>query len=252
MIDPFGDLRSFRPDVEGPDPERIKARAAQIRAGRARMVGVAAALLLVSASAVLLFPESERKQTGLATPARPPVESSPQALEGGLASGASPSAGSEVPSSGAAPAQSHGEPAPVKMGGSARLNSSGARLRLEIELSGETASTAMPTVMRLKVCNDQLSTVTVQFETQQRYDFEIVRPSDGTLVWRWGATKRFEAAPGSETFQPGCRIFAEESWGATDQQGGQAPPGEYRVTGMLTLKPSLRSEPKRVCAIACP
>lgn len=246
MSDPLERLRGFDLKAEAPDSQRIRERARQIQVRRYQMAGGLAALLVLIASAALFRPSADRRDVALPrTSPAPQVETPALGTVGEELSVHSSSDQLQSP-----PAQldqqSGTASAPMRAGAG---GTSASTLRAELELSRETTSPAAPVILRLKVCNDGSSGVTVSFPTSQRYDFEI-HDSGGDLIWRWGATRAFEQVTGSETFSPGCKVVAEESWNGTNQQG-QPVRGSYKAFGILTSSPNYRSPQKNVCAFMC-
>lgn len=247
MSDPLERFRNINPKAEAPDPQLIRERAHRIQMRRYQAVGAFALIFVLLAGFALFRPTNV--QNNLAspkvspTPRIEPVEEQAQSAPlSELAAGQTPPTAETAEGEAASPSGSRGA---VGAPGT-----SGTGLRAELELSGERASSTMPVVMRLKACNDTDSNITLKFSTSQRYDFEVKDSSD-QVIWRWSDGRLFQQAEGSETFPPGCKLLAEESWNATQQGGRPAPPGSYNVTGIITFRDPIRSAPKKVCAVTC-
>jgi hypothetical protein len=99
-----------------------------------------------------------------------------------------------------------------------------------------TATTDDGLTLSLRIENAGPEAVTLDFRTGQRAEFTAY-PADGEgtdsdvegadPVWRYGASRMFTQALGSETLGPGEGVGYEGSW--------QAPPaGTYRVVGEAT------------------
>lgn len=240
MSDPFDKLRNFDAGVGSPDPQQIRARANQIKARRYQAMGAMAAILIVSTAAFLFRPTTGSK-IAIRSPAPTAQPSpSPESVtdpEGQTRLGQAPAPATPAPSQKRAASESSAALAPSQ--------SDQPGLRVELELSHETASPSNPVTLRLSVCNDQPTETTLQFNTSQRYDFEVLR-QDGSVAWRWSADMQFLQATGSETFQPGCRTIGQEAW-----NGDPHPPGTYQARGRLTSNPPFESATKKICVRAC-
>jgi hypothetical protein len=79
----------------------------------------------------------------------------------------------------------------------------------------------------LHVTNVTEESVTLEFTSGQRFDFEVGLPG-GESVWRWSADKLFVQALGQEVLLPGESRQYDAEWVAP--AGG----GEYVATGWLT------------------
>lgn len=82
--------------------------------------------------------------------------------------------------------------------------------------------------LSLQVTNASQATVTLQFNSGQRYDFAV---RDGAReVWRWSADMGFTQALGSETLAPGeTRTYAER-WPADPALAGRTLTAVGRLT----------------------
>lgn len=244
MSDPFDKLRNFDANVESPDPKLIRDRARQIKVRRYQAVGAMGAILVVVTSALLFRPTTSTK---IASPRQAATPSASPRAESGLQGAQAPVPGEPGGTEATGPAAAAAE---SRAGARSSSQAATAKVRVELELSGETASAGNPVTFRLSVCNDQSSSVTLNFNSSQRFDIEVLR-GDGSVVWRWGADKQFAQVTGSETFPAGCRLIGEERWDGTAQGGEPLPPGDYLSRGRLTSNPAFDSGTRKVCVVAC-
>lgn len=86
----------------------------------------------------------------------------------------------------------------------------------------------------VSVANKGLTPVELVFTSTQRYDFIALK--DGEEVWRWSKGKVFAMVLGHLRLEPGEVRGYAETWNP-----GDAEPGEYTVTGMVTSQPPLRA-----------
>ena len=83
--------------------------------------------------------------------------------------------------------------------------------------------------MELVLANEGSDSVTLEFTSSQRYDFEI-RNADDEVVWRWSHEMGFAQVLGSETVTVGGgRHYEEECTRRLDT-------GTYRVIGYITAR----------------
>lgn len=81
----------------------------------------------------------------------------------------------------------------------------------------------------LHVMNLTEEALTLEFDTAQRYDFEVAR-ADGAVVWRWSDDMMFAQVEGRESLEPGESRRYEETWIAP--KSGET----YMATGRLTSR----------------
>lgn len=248
MSDPLERFRNIGSGAEAPDPQLIRERAQRIQMRRYQAVGAFALIFVLLAGFALFRPTNV--QNNLAGPKVSPTPKLEQVEENAQSAPLSEIAAGRTATTPNAAEQDTASSSGSRSAVGAEGGRSGTGLRAELALSNGTASTTMPVVIRLTVCNDSNSNITLTFSTSQRYDFEVKNSSD-QVVWRWSADKLFQQAEGSETFSPGCRLLGEESWNATQDDGRPAPPGSYDVTGVVTYRDPIRSAPKKVCAVTC-
>ena len=123
----------------------------------------------------------------------------------------------------------------------APANDASSKPELEATLTVTDQMIGRGKTFTLKVCNVSSATVTRDFGTSQRYDFEVSRR--GKLVWRWSDGQMFSQVIGSESWKPkGCKSWSE-SWDASTADGGRAPAGDYEAVGILKAQPELRTSP---------
>ena len=99
-----------------------------------------------------------------------------------------------------------------------------------------TATTDDGIALSLRIENAGPEPVTLDFRTGQRAEFTAY-PAEGDasgsdkeqtdLVWRYGASRMFTQALGSETLAPGEAVSYEGTW-------RDPPAGTYRIVGEAT------------------
>jgi hypothetical protein len=255
MSDPFERLvRSGGAEV-APDLDAIRLRAHRLR--RRRQTGLAsagaAAMAIIAVVGVLLTtgPGEEKASRSLAdavqetdAPARAPAVGNVTVDEGQskasrTVGGSAATAGGTV-QPGSAPA-AEGE---TTSGDSAALGAARAPEQTELEatLAVEDQMLGRGKTFTLKVCNVTSGTVSREFSSSQRYDFEVSK--DDKLVWRWSDGQMFSQVIGSESWKPKeCKSWSE-NWDASTSDGGRAPAGDYVAVGILKAQPELRTSPK--------
>lgn len=82
-------------------------------------------------------------------------------------------------------------------------------------------------VLTLTARNVTDATVTLEFSSSQRYDFQV-EDSSGTTVWSWSDDRGFAQVLGEETVAPG----EELTWTETVT----LQPGDYTAVGMVTTR----------------
>jgi hypothetical protein len=252
MSDPLERFRELElRHTDAADPRRIRERAQRIQMRRYQVAGGLAIAVVLLAGAALFKPGTALNELASPSTSPTPLLEVPAQSTTEIPPASQPAApvlsqpSQESPDSGARLGSSSG------VASSGRAPTTGPPpLRAELELSHETASPTNPVVMRLKVCNDGGNNVTLSFSTSQRYDFEI-KNSAGELFWRWSDGRVFEQATGNETFVPGCKLLAEETWNGSDPNGRPVGAGSYEATGIVTYRDPIKSPAKKVCAITC-
>ncbi|HEX6133217.1 MAG TPA: BsuPI-related putative proteinase inhibitor [Longimicrobiales bacterium] len=100
-----------------------------------------------------------------------------------------------------APGLDVGAGSPEELGASLNVRVMGDSVRLEVH-----------------VTNVAGSPVALEFDTTQRYDFEISR-AGGERIWRWSDGMMFGQATGREVLQPGGSLRYVASWSGRGQEG---------------------------------
>jgi hypothetical protein len=80
--------------------------------------------------------------------------------------------------------------------------------------------------LELHVTNVASSPIPLEFNTTQRYDFEVSE-LDGDRVWRWSDGRAFGEALGREVLQPGESRRYAAAWAADGREG------EYVATARI-------------------
>lgn len=263
MSDPLDRLRDLGQSdlgLEPPSADEIKSRAKKIQARRTTALvasgGTAALVMVVALSFIALRPGTTGLQLASepAGPSGPGAQAEQQAPEESFARevgtpAQDPFAGkaqTTTRSSGAS--EGSGDLTPLAGGVTA---GQAKPIRVEIELSSGTVTLGQPVTMKLRVCNDSANEVEVQFNTAQRYDFEVTDPRSRNVVWRWSHDKAFAQVTGTERFRPGCRVVGEETWNGSNEQGQPLSPGRYEIAGILTSNPPQRTPAKTICVTTC-
>jgi hypothetical protein len=102
--------------------------------------------------------------------------------------------------------------------------------------------------LTLKVCNQFDSTITRNFGTSQRYEFEVYQ--GGSKVWRWSHDKTFAQTTGSLSWKAHeCKSWTDV-WDGTDDAGTPRGPGKYSAVGWLAGN-SERSKLVSFCLDVC-
>jgi hypothetical protein len=114
-------------------------------------------------------------------------------------------------------------------------------IALTLKLDKQTYRPTDPIKMTLTVKNTRKETVTLEFSSGQRYDFEIRRGKDGKgeIVWQWARGRMFAQMLTSTKLEPGKTLSFTET--ATKERIGPArwtpltlAAGVYTVTAKLT------------------
>ena len=82
-----------------------------------------------------------------------------------------------------------------------------------------------------------------RFNSGQTYDFLITDASSGREVWRWSHGNLFTQVVRSDSIRAEGKWQFEVSWDGRDNDGNLVPPGEYRVTGVITSLPRVQGSP---------
>lgn len=256
MSDPLSRLGSLGSSERAPDLDAIKLRAHRIR--RRRQTGLAsagaAAMAVIAVVGVLLAtgPGDERGTTSLAealdtagTPTPAALEyRAPSAVksvpESQRVSGGSTTSGAAGGVSGASPSTASRSDATKGEVALAPAADSEAKDDLTVTLEVADQMIGRGKTFTLKACNSMSETVTREFGTSQRYDFEV-SDADGRLVWRWSDGMFFTQVVGEETWKAReCKEWSED-WDGSTSDGGRAPAGDYTAVGVLEASPETRT-----------
>jgi len=78
-------------------------------------------------------------------------------------------------------------------------------------------------------CNVSPGTITLRYNTGQRFDFATFR--DGREVWRWSDNQFFTQAAGTEVLRPGeCRTYTA-TWDLRNKQGNYVAIDAFQIRG---------------------
>lgn len=83
---------------------------------------------------------------------------------------------------------------------------------LEVETGRDTVNFV------LHLTNSGTQPLVLEFNSTQRYDFEVRTPA-GAEVWRWSSDRMFGQAMGSETIPAGDSREFRDSWAAGGRKG---------------------------------
>ena len=252
MSDPLSRLGSLGSHVAPPDLDAIKLRAHRLR--RRRQTGLAgagaAALAVIAVVGVLLAtgPSGEKATTSLAEALDASTTPTPRALgverlqsrEGSDAvAGGSVTSGSGV--SGAAPSSAAEQNSASKGAAMMAPSQDAANDALTATITVEDQMLGRGKTFTLKVCNTSAATVSRDFGTSQRFDFEV-SDTNGKLVWRWSDGMVFTQVVGSESWKgKECKEWSED-WDGSRSDGGRAPAGDYSAVGVLKSSPETRTD----------
>ena len=261
--DPLERLGALGSAVGSPDLDAIKLRAHRIR--RRRQTGLAsagaAAMAIVAVVGVLLVtgPGGEKASSTLesALSAPTPTSAASRALGGTVAqdteaakapvvgharSGAATSGGSAGASGSAPKSMSEQRASSDTMGAGSSQGAASVKPPLEATLEVADQMIGRGKTFTLKVCNTTSGTVSREFGSSQRYDFEVSQGGD--LVWRWSDGQFFTQVVGEETWKgKECKEWSAD-WDGTTSDGGRAPAGDYTAVGILKTQPELRTAAK--------
>jgi len=81
------------------------------------------------------------------------------------------------------------------------------------------------------------------FKSGQNYDFAILDASTGQEIWRWSLRMFFTQVVRQEAIRPNGRWTYEITWNHRDNNLNLAPPGMYKVVGIVATQPPIESDP---------
>jgi hypothetical protein len=256
MSDPFERLASTADFGATPDVAAIRARARGIEhRRRLALSGTAVAVAVIAVAGIMLGTSpSESTRADLAqqqlqepTPTAQARRSAPFAAVEDSESADAVGAGSATAGK-SAPAAGPQQEAGVDTTAAAPARAEGSMQELKATLEVEDQTIGRGKTFTLKVCNQTSGTVTREFGSSQRYDFEVKR--DGEVVWRWSDGMVFTQVVGEESWKGNeCKTWTEE-WDATTSEGAPVPTGEYSAVGILESSPELRTAAEKFSVAA--
>ena len=105
----------------------------------------------------------------------------------------------------------------------------GSQLTVRVTTNKATYEAGEPIQLELILENQGSESITLEFSSSQRYDFEI-RNAEDEAIWRWSDEIGFAQMLGSEIVEPGGQLHYEEEFAmALDA-------GTYRVIGYVTSR----------------
>ena len=102
----------------------------------------------------------------------------------------------------------------------------GVQLTVRLTTNKATYEAGEPIQLQLFLENQDSASMTLEFSSSQRYDFEI-RDAEDEVVWRWSDEMGFAQMLGSEIVEPGGQLHYEEEFTMT------LDAGIYRVIGYV-------------------
>lgn len=81
-----------------------------------------------------------------------------------------------------------------------------------------------------------------RFGSGQSYDF-IIADTSGKEVWRWSRGQFFTQVVRSDSIRPNDKWRFDAKWDGRDNEGNKVAPGPYRLMGLVTSLPEVRSTP---------
>ena len=254
MSDPFDRLRDTDTTAFTPDLGAIRSRARQITRRRQQLLGgsaVAVALIAVAGIFFTTKDDSHRTATFAQREptAAPSIEAAPFAAAD---TAAAPTDGDAQKRAADSSAEQQATGASTA-GGSAAVTApntmSSAPAPLAVTLSVKDRSSGRGADLTLKACNQSNESVSRDFATSQRYDFEVSK--NGAVVWKYSEGRAFAQMVGDESWAPKqCKTWTA-TWDGMRSSGGLAGPGTYEVVGVLSTDPPLRTDPQKYCLDVC-
>jgi hypothetical protein len=81
-----------------------------------------------------------------------------------------------------------------------------------------------------------------QFRSSQTYDF-VIHDASNKEIWRWSNGNFFSQLMRSDSIRAGGKWQFEVVWNRKDNDDNPVPPGQYRLTGMITSLPAVQAVP---------
>lgn len=82
-----------------------------------------------------------------------------------------------------------------------------------------------------------------RFGSGQTYDFLIHDAVSGKEVWKWSSGNVFTQVVRSDSIRAQGKWQFEVIWNRKDNEDRPLPAGQYRLTGVVTSLPAVRSTP---------
>jgi hypothetical protein len=106
-------------------------------------------------------------------------------------------------------------------------------LKLTLATDKETYEEGEPVSIAMSVTNSGKDPRTLAFASGQQCDFVVAK--DGREIWKWSGGKYFTQSLISRTVGPGEVLRLKQLWNQKNIAGERVGPGEYSITGILTL-----------------
>jgi hypothetical protein len=100
--------------------------------------------------------------------------------------------------------------------------------------------------MILHVKNPTESYLSLFFNSSQTYDFVVKEKQAATEVWRWSKSNFFSRVARNTALLPRQQLKYEEFWDYKDNQHYLLRPGIYEVTGLLSTRDPLETQPVEI------
>jgi Intracellular proteinase inhibitor len=81
-----------------------------------------------------------------------------------------------------------------------------------------------------------------QFRSSQTYDF-VIHDASNKEIWRWSNGNFFSQLMRSDSIRAGGKWQFEVVWNRKDNDDNPVPPGQYRLTGIITSVPAVQAVP---------
>jgi len=97
--------------------------------------------------------------------------------------------------------------------------------------------------LQLKVKNPTESFLSLNFSSNQKYDFVVREKESGFEIWRWSKGNFFTQVTHNQALLPEQEWVFEFFWDFKDNERNGIQKGEYLVSGILTTREPRESEP---------
>jgi type IV secretory pathway TrbF-like protein len=92
-----------------------------------------------------------------------------------------------------------------------------------------------PIRFEFEIRNVTQSTVVVQFDTAQIYDFIVVDAGTARVRWQWSEGLGFTQTPTEITVAPNSSRSFTATWNGQLRDGSQLPAGTYQARGLMVF-----------------